>query len=65
MGVTQENKVIARTVLGAFGGKPKITKYQDNNKNSSIDILSVSDQPQEDITSYSTLACRIILLIMR
>lgn len=55
MGVTQENKVIARTVLGAFGGKPKVTKYWDDNKNSSIDILSVSDQPQEGITSYSTL----------
>ncbi|MED4865229.1 suppressor of fused domain protein, partial [Bacillus subtilis] len=55
MGVTQENKVIARTVLGAFGGKPKVTKYWDDNKSSSIDILSVSDQPQEGIMSYSTL----------
>ncbi|MCY7898144.1 type II toxin-antitoxin system antitoxin YqcF [Bacillus spizizenii] len=55
MGVTQENKVIARTVLGAFGGKPKVTKYWDDNENSNIDILSVSDQPQEGITSYATL----------
>ncbi|WP_185183712.1 suppressor of fused domain protein [Bacillus subtilis] len=55
MGVTQENKVIARTVLGAFGGKPIVTKYWDDNEISSIDILSVSDQPQEGITSYSTL----------
>ncbi|WP_263117503.1 suppressor of fused domain protein [Bacillus subtilis] len=55
MGVTQENKIIAKTVLAAFGGKPKVTKYWDDIKRSNIDILTVVDQPEEGITSYATL----------
>ena len=36
MSVTEEGKTIARTALAAFGGKPSVAKYWDNEKNNSI-----------------------------
>ncbi|MBG9917225.1 suppressor of fused domain protein [Bacillus sonorensis] len=55
MGVSTENKVIAKTLLKAFGGKPKVTKYWADHHHSSIDILSVDDRPEEGIISFATL----------
>lgn len=55
MTVTKENKIIARTALEAFGGKPSVSKYWDENKVSSVDILSTIDRPYEGVTSYSTI----------
>ena len=55
MTVTKENKIIARTALESFGGKPSVSKYWDENKVSSVDILSTIDRPYEGVTSYSTI----------
>ncbi|KMM62613.1 hypothetical protein ACH95_05370 [Bacillus glycinifermentans] len=55
MSVSAENKVIAKTVLKALGGTPKVTKYWDDNHHNSVDILSVDDRPEEGITSFATL----------
>ncbi|MFB1051817.1 suppressor of fused domain protein [Paraliobacillus sp. JSM ZJ581] len=55
MTVTKANKIIARTALEAFGGKPSVSKYWDENNVSDIDILSTIDRPYEGVTSYSTI----------
>ena len=55
MCVTEEGKTIARTALAAFGGKPSVAKYWDNEKNNSIDILQCSNSPQAGIVAYSTI----------
>ncbi|MED1042885.1 suppressor of fused domain protein (plasmid) [Bacillus mycoides] len=56
MSVSTENKQIAQLALKAFGGKPKVTKYWDDNKKSSIDILLSNDnQFDDDVFSFSTL----------
>lgn len=55
MTVTKANKIIARTALEAFGGKPSVSKYWDENNVSNIDILSTIDRPYEGVTSYSTI----------
>jgi antitoxin YqcF len=55
MTVTKANKIIARTALEAFGGKPSVSKYWDENNVSNVDILSSIDRPYEGVTSYSTI----------
>jgi len=55
MTVTKANKIIARTALEAFGGKPNISKYWDENNMSNVDILSTKDRPYESVTSFSTI----------
>lgn len=55
MTVTKEKKIIAGTALEAFGGKPSISKYWDENNVSNVDILSTKDRPYEGVTSYSTI----------
>lgn len=55
MTVSEENKVIAKTTLNAFEGKPKVFKYWDENNKSSVDILSCEDKNLKSILSYSTL----------
>lgn len=55
MSITNEQKIIAKVALDAFEGKPLVTKYWDDRKKSSIDILSCIDRPYDGITSFSTL----------
>ncbi|WP_026906911.1 suppressor of fused domain protein [Paucisalibacillus globulus] len=55
MTVTKDNKIVARTALEAFGGKPSVSKYWDENNVSNVDILSTKDRPYEGVTSYSTI----------
>lgn len=55
MSISEENKVLARTALEAFEGKPNVFKYWDENNISSVDILSCEDKNFEGILSYSTL----------
>ncbi|MDR6553466.1 suppressor of fused domain protein [Paenibacillus qinlingensis] len=55
MGISNENKVIAKSALQAFGGKPSVSKYWDDGKVSSIDLLSSANTPYDGITSYSTI----------
>lgn len=55
MNVSNENKIIAKAAFDVFGGKPSVTKYWDDNKESSIDILSCCDRPHNGVTSYSTI----------
>lgn len=55
MSISSENKIIAKSALQAFGGKPQVLKYWDENNVSNIDMLSTADRPYEGITSYSTI----------
>ncbi|WP_269449397.1 hypothetical protein [Bacillus sp. SJS] len=41
MPISSENKMIANSVLKAFGGKPSVSRYWDHYSRSNIDILSV------------------------
>ncbi|WP_033168045.1 suppressor of fused domain protein [Clostridium sp. KNHs205] len=54
MGISNENKVIAKSALQAFGGKPNVSKYWDDVNVSSVDLLTAV-RPDEDIVSYSTI----------
>ncbi len=55
MTITNENKIIARTALEEFGGKPSVSKYWDDNNVSNVDILATIDRPYDGVTSYSTI----------
>lgn len=55
MSASVENKVLARTAVNVFGGKPHVFKYWDDNYESSVDILSSEDKNFEGVLSYSTL----------
>ncbi|WP_433958717.1 suppressor of fused domain protein [Cytobacillus horneckiae] len=55
MSISNDNKLIAKTALFAFGGKPNVTKFWDENNISNIDMLSSINKPYEGISSYSTI----------
>lgn len=55
MSVSEENKVLARTALDAFDGKPNVSNYWDDNNKGSVDILSCEHKNTEGILSYATL----------
>ena len=55
MSIPNEFKVVARSALNAFGGKPSVSKYWDSSNKSSIDLLSVINSPLDGVTSYSTI----------
>lgn len=55
MTITNENKMIAKKALQAFGGQPKVTKYWDENNVSNIDLLSTIDKPYNGVTPYATI----------
>lgn len=54
--ISEENKAIARAVADAFGGKPKITRFWDDDRKSHVDIAACNDRPQDGVTSFSTLS---------
>ena len=53
--ISEDNKIIAKAALAAFGGKPKVAAYWDEADKQSVDLLTCKDQPQKGITSYSTI----------
>ena len=55
MSISNENKIIAKTALHAFGGKPSVSKYWDENNVSNIDMLTTVNRPFDGVSSYSTI----------
>lgn len=55
MSVSAENKVIARHVLNAFGGTPKVQAYHHGVEALSVDVLRCDNRPCAGVTSYSTI----------
>jgi len=53
--VTDDNKMIAKQLLQAFGGRPDVFRYWDEHKENSLDVLSCKDRPYEGVTAYSTI----------
>lgn len=53
--ISQENKTLARYILEAFGGEPRINAYYDDSKKYSVDILCCKGRPEANLTSYSTI----------
>ncbi|MCM3631683.1 suppressor of fused domain protein, partial [Paenibacillus glycanilyticus] len=52
---TEQHKSIAKTIAKVFGGTPKVIRYYDDNKESSVEVLSCTDRPWNDVDSYSTI----------
>lgn len=53
--VTDANRRLARTAAEAFGGKPRVTRYWDDDHKSFVDLLVSVDRPQAGVASYSTI----------
>ena len=53
--VSTDNKTIARTAVGAFGGSPKVTRFWDADEESFVDLLTCEGGPRDGVTSFSTL----------
>ena len=49
------NKVIAKKELEVFGGIPNVTRYWNDGKNRSIDILTCENRPYDGVNSYATI----------
>ncbi|MDF2927376.1 MAG: hypothetical protein K0R57_6290 [Paenibacillaceae bacterium] len=55
MGISSENKMIAKCALQTFGGKPSVFKYWDDKNVSHVDILSSANRPYDGVASFSTI----------
>jgi antitoxin YqcF len=53
--ISESNKHIAKVIVEAFGGKPRITRYWDDNHASFVDIAICPDRPQPGTSSVSTI----------
>ncbi|HEV2068950.1 MAG TPA: suppressor of fused domain protein [Acidimicrobiales bacterium] len=53
--VSARTKVVAKTAAAAFGGRPTVTRFWDDDHHDNIDILSCEDGPEEGVTAYSTV----------
>ncbi len=50
-----DGRTIAQFEAKAFGGKPKVHRYSDDDEVRSINILSCVDGPHDGVTSYATV----------
>lgn len=53
--VSEDDKIIARTLAFTFAGKPRISTFWDDSRRSSVDVLVCEDRPQEGVASYGTV----------
>lgn len=53
--ISHQNKKIAKTAATAFGGKPIVVQYWDDDKKHCIELLHCADRPFTHITSYTTI----------
>ena len=53
--VSDSSKTVAKTAAAAFGGKPRVTRFWDDDHRNSVYILSCEDGPQRGVTAYSTV----------
>lgn len=53
--VSQENRIIARTLASAFGGEVKVFRYRDEGGKSRVDIVSSKGSPVPGVTSFATV----------
>lgn len=55
MNASVENRAIAKHVLKAFGGTPRVNAYNHDTDGLSVDLLRCDDRPCRGVTSYSTI----------
>ncbi|MGD7048805.1 suppressor of fused domain protein [Rossellomorea marisflavi] len=55
MSISTDHKIIAKTAHNAFGGKPGVSRYWDENNVSNIDMLTTVNRPVDGVSSYSTI----------
>ncbi|WP_282606547.1 suppressor of fused domain protein [Pelagibius sp. Alg239-R121] len=53
--ISNENKTIAKTAAGVFGGQPKVIGFWDADDKNSVDLLICEGRPQKGVNSYSTI----------
>jgi len=53
--VSEQDMILAKHAAAAFGSKPSVQRYWDDNDKSFVDILSCSNSPEEGVTSFSTV----------
>lgn len=53
---SEENRDLARYIIGVFGGRPGVREYFDDQKLVTIDMLTCTDAGQRGVNAYSTLA---------
>ncbi|MEW7009892.1 suppressor of fused domain protein [Lentilitoribacter sp. EG35] len=52
---TQENQMLARSIADAFGGVPAVQSFYDDGKSHEIDIIKCQNDPDNGLSSYSTI----------
>ena len=62
---TKSNKLIAKAAAAAFGTKPSVHRYWDEQGKASVDILSCTDSPWQGVTSYATLGVSDIPIMIK
>ncbi|PPK69565.1 suppressor of fused domain protein [Actinokineospora auranticolor] len=55
MAASESNRAIARAAAAAFGGRPTVTRFYDDDERNAVDVLEVPDSPAGGVTSYATL----------
>ena len=55
METSKENKIIARSLVSIFGGKPSVNLWWDERETTSVAILKCADAPQRGVASYATV----------
>ncbi|MFT3913052.1 MAG: suppressor of fused domain protein [Anaeromyxobacteraceae bacterium] len=53
--ISKDDKALASAIAATFGGVPRVTRYYDDPRTHSIDILRAVDRPQAGVTSWSTV----------
>jgi hypothetical protein len=55
MSVSTEDKLLARTAISVFGGKPSVARFWDDAHVSFVDIVTCVNSPWSGIASYATV----------
>jgi len=55
MTISNSNKEIAKVLFSAFGSKPDVNRFWDENERSHVDILVCNDRPNEGFLSIGTI----------
>jgi antitoxin YqcF len=55
MTISVDNKIIARKVASAFGGKPVVKEFLHDHKDIKIDLIYCANQPDEGLVSIGTI----------
>jgi hypothetical protein len=55
MSASDANKIIAKAIAEAFGGRPSVTRYWDDAHAHHVDVATLHDHPHPAVSSYATI----------